>query len=47
MADSAIGDLDAALSIGSDDLFLMEQNGNAKKVPGSLQMYCPKFRKTL
>lgn len=36
MADSAIGDLDAALSIGSDDLFLMEQNGNAKKVPGSL-----------
>ena len=35
MADKTIGDLTQAESIGSEDLFLLEQNGEAKKLKGS------------
>ena len=35
MADKTIGDLTQAESIGSEDLFLLEQNGEAKKLQGS------------
>ena len=35
MADKTIGDLTQAASIGSEDLFLLEQNGEAKKLKGS------------
>lgn len=35
MADKTIGDLTQAESIGNEDLFLLEQNGEAKKLQGS------------
>ena len=35
MADKTIGDLTQAESIGSEDLFVLEQNGEAKKLKGS------------
>ena len=35
MADKTIGDLTQAESIGSEDLFVLEQNGEAKKLQGS------------
>ena len=35
MADKTISDLTQAESIGSEDLFLLEQNGEAKKLKGS------------
>ena len=35
MADKTIGDLTQAESIGSEDLFVMEQGGEAKKLKGS------------
>ena len=35
MADKTIGDLTQAESIGGEDLFLLEQNGEAKKLQGS------------
>ena len=38
MADKTIGDLTQAESIGSEDLFVLEQNGEAKKLQGSQLM---------
>ena len=35
MADKTIGDLTQAESIGSEDLFVLEQNGEAKKLKGA------------
>ena len=35
MADKTIGDLTQAESIGSEDLFVLQQNGEAKKLKGS------------
>ena len=35
MADKTIGDLTQAESIGSEDLFLLEQGGDAKKLKGA------------
>lgn len=40
MADKTIGDLTQAASIGSEDLFLLEQNGEAKKLKGSQLIDC-------
>lgn len=36
MADKTIGDLTQAASIGSEDLFVLQQNSEAKKLPGSI-----------
>ena len=35
MADKTIGDLTQAESIGNEDLFVLEQNSEAKKLKGS------------
>ena len=39
MADKTIGDLTQAESIGNDDLFVLQQNGEAKKLKGATLLY--------